>query len=82
MKKTVMVGKLNHLKLIKQYMQERQSIESAANMCSVGEITVRDTVYPGVRITISLGEMAVTSPVRFTTFICKEHEISLSPCRM
>lgn len=81
LKKTVVLGKINHDKLIHEYEEELNSIEEMAKSSAFGEINVRDTVFPGVKISISLGEMSITNQIRFTTFTYKDREITLLPYR-
>lgn len=81
LKKTAVLGKINHEKLIREEEEELNAIEERTRASAFGEINVRDTVFPGVRLSISLGEMTVTNPIRFTTFTYKDRELSLQPYR-
>lgn len=81
LKKTVVLGKISHEKQIHEYEDELNTIEEMAKSSAFGEINVRDMVFSGVKISISLGEMFVANPIRFTTFTYKDKEITLVPYR-
>ncbi|MGE4484074.1 MAG: DUF342 domain-containing protein [Oscillospiraceae bacterium] len=82
MKKSVVLGKIRNVALIKEYTEEIKKTEQDVQSASIGRVHVKDTVYPGVKISISFGEMNVTSPIKFATFKYGETEISVTPCQM
>lgn len=77
----MVLGKISHEKQIHEYEDELNTIEEMAKSSAFGEINVRDMVFSGVKISISLGEMFVANPIRFTTFTYKDKEITLVPYR-
>ena len=82
MKKSVVLGKIRNVALIKEYSEEIKNIEQNVQSASIGKVHVTGTVYPGVKISISFGEMNITSPIKYSTFRCAGREISISPCQL
>jgi uncharacterized protein (DUF342 family) len=81
MKKTVIIGKLRDTKLIGEYAGELELLEEDVKRAEMGKVHVTDTVYPGVKLTISMGEYTVTTPVKFSTFYCKNREVLFTSCQ-
>jgi uncharacterized protein (DUF342 family) len=75
MKKTVIIGKLRDTKLIGEYAGELELLKEDVKRADMGKVHVTDTIYPGVRLTISMGEYTVTTPVKFATFYYKNREV-------
>lgn len=82
LKKTVVLGKIKNNKLIGEYSVEIQRIEEDIKKAETGTVHVKDTIYPGVKLTISLGEYVVTTPIKYATFKCRNREISFSSCEI
>ncbi|MGI5970213.1 MAG: DUF342 domain-containing protein [Oscillospiraceae bacterium] len=80
MKRNVILGKLQNTKLIAEYSKEIELLEEEIKKAERGKVNVIDTIFPGVKLTISLGEFIVTSPIRFSTFYCKNREIEFTSC--
>ncbi|WP_159447970.1 DUF342 domain-containing protein [Papillibacter cinnamivorans] len=82
LKRTVFVGMLQDKQKISEYTAEMEKTEEEIRSAVKGKVHVMDTVYPGVRIAISLGEYKVTSPIRFATFRFSGKEVSFSACEL
>ncbi len=82
MRKTIILKKIENSKIIGEYSKEIENLEEYVNKADLGKVHVTDTIYPGVRITISLGEYVVTTPIKFATFYCKDREITFSACQI
>lgn len=82
MKKTVIVGKLQNTKLINEYLTEMKTLREDVGKAEKGKVHVTDTIYPGTRLTISLGEYTVAAPMKYSTFYCENREISFTSCQI
>ncbi len=82
MKKKVIVGKVQNAKLISEYAGEIKTLEEEIEKAEMGKIHVTDTIFPGVKLTISLGEYTVTTPVKFSTFYCENRSVSFVSCQV
>lgn len=82
LKKTIILEKIHNTKLLGEYDEESKALEEDAKKSEMGKIHVTDTIYPGVKLTISLGEYTVSTPVRYSTFYCKNREILFTACQL
>ena len=53
-----------------------QQLEEVVKTTKTGKVHVKDTVYPGVRLKISLYDYVVHSPIKYATFKCENREIN------
>ena len=81
-KRTVIVGKLQDTKLINEYAGEMRILEEDIKKAEMGKVHVTDTIYPGSKLMISLGEYTVMTPIKFSTFYCKNREVSFTSCQI
>lgn len=82
LKRTAFVGMLQDKKKILEYTEEMNKTEEQIRNSVKGKIHATDTVYPGVRIAISLGEYKVNSPIRFASFRYSGKEVAFSACEI
>ena len=82
MRKSVIVGKLQNTKLINEYVAELKTLKEDVENAEKGKVHVTDTIFPGVKLTISLGEYTVGKPMKYTTFYCNNREISFTSCQV
>jgi uncharacterized protein (DUF342 family) len=82
MKRTVIVGKVKNAKLISDYSSEMRLLEEDIKGAEAGKIHVTDTIFPGVKLTISMGEYTVTTPIKYSTFYCKNREVLFTSCQI
>lgn len=82
MKRTVIVEKVKNTKLIRDYSSEKGALEEGIKGAEAGKVHVTDTIYPGVKLTISMGEYTVTTPIKYSTFYCKNREVLFTSCQI
>jgi len=82
MKRKVIVDKVKNTKLLHDYSNEKSALEEDIKGAEAGKIHVTDTIYPGVKLTISMGEYTVTSPIKYSTFYCKNREVLFTSCQI
>ena len=82
MKRTATVEKIRDVKLLNDYTNEIKTLEEDVKKAELGKVHVTDTIYPGVKLKISLDELVITTPIKFATFYCKNREISYTSCQI
>ena len=81
MKKKVIVGKIMNTKLISEYSKELIMLEEDVKKSGTGKVHVTDIIYPGVKLTISLGEYTVEKQIKYSTFYSENREVSVVSCQ-
>lgn len=64
---------------IKRDEREIQELEAELNQMQHGKVKVKDTVYPGSRISINNVIMNVQSEIKNSTLMLREDKIDISP---
>ena len=82
MKRTVTIEKIRDTKLLSEHTTEIAKLEEDFKSSEMGKVHVTDTIYQGVKLTISLGEFVVTDALKYATFYCKNRKISYTSCQI
>ena len=82
MKQKVTVGKIKNMNLVSEYSKEMKTLEEDIKKAETGKVHVIDTIFPGVKLTISFGEYTVKQQIKHSTFCYENHEVSTVSCQV